>query len=282
MRFDDRHEVVVTGPWNQEMAQAVESGVADRVVLNHALGYDEPDLHFLEYLPIRELVILDRRITDLSPVYTLAPKLERLDVEVAADVPVDVSELPRLRDLAAYWSQVSATIAAGTSLRRVALDAYGADDLTPLAGLRDLSSISMKDRPKLRSLAGLGELVLLETLGVFGAARLGDVSELDGRELLTRLELEACRKVWSLDDLAGCTGLRVLNIAEIGDLPSAAPLAGLSDLVELYAYGSTKFVDGDLSPIAGLPRLEELRMQSRRHYKPSVPDLKAALAERAG
>jgi len=203
-------------------------------------------------------------------------------VEVAADVPVDVSELPRLRDLAAYWSQVSATIAAGTSLRRVALDAYGADDLTPLAGLRDLSSISLKDRPKLRSLAGLGELVLLETLGVFGAARLEDVSELDGREMLTRLELEACRKVASLDDLAGCTGLRVLNIAEIGDLPSAAPLAGLSDLVELYAYGSTKFVDGDLSPIAGLPRLEELRMQSRRHYKPSVPDLKAALAARAG
>lgn len=71
MRFDDRHEVVVTGPWTEEMVQAVESGVADRVVLNYALGYDEPDLYFLQYLPIRELVILDRRITDLAPVHTL-------------------------------------------------------------------------------------------------------------------------------------------------------------------------------------------------------------------
>lgn len=86
MRFDDRHEVVVTGPWNAEMVQAVETGVADRVVLNYALGYDEPDLYFLQYLPIRELVILDRRITDLRPVYTLAPTLERLDVEVAPGV----------------------------------------------------------------------------------------------------------------------------------------------------------------------------------------------------
>lgn len=281
MRFDDRHEVVVTGPWTQEMASAVESGVADRVVLNHALGYDEPDLHFLDYLPVRELVILDRRITDLSPVYTLAPRLERLDVEVAPGVRIDLTELPNLRDLACYWSQVSDTIGAGRSLRRVALDAYDADDLTPLAGLRDLSSISMKDRPKLRSLDGLGEFVLLDALGIFLAARLEEVSELRGRDLLTRLELQGCRKLTTLADLAGCTALRVLDVSEGGDLESAAPLGGLVELEELYAYGSTKFVDGDLSPIAALPRLTELRMQSRRHYKPSVPDIKTALAGRA-
>jgi hypothetical protein len=38
MRFDDRGEVVITGPWNQEMADAVQTGVADRVVCNYALG----------------------------------------------------------------------------------------------------------------------------------------------------------------------------------------------------------------------------------------------------
>jgi hypothetical protein len=280
MRFDDRREVVVTGPWTEEMAHAVESGVADRVVLNYALGYDERDLCFLQHLPIRELVILDRRITDLAPVYTLAPKLERLDVEVAPGVLIDLSELPNLRDLAASWSQVSATIGAGTSLRRVALDAYDAEDLTPLAGLRDLSSISMKERPKLRSLQGLSEFVLLDTLGIFLGSRLEDVSDLQGRELLTTLELEACKKLGSVTDLAGCTGLRLLNVSEGGDLESAAPLAGLVELEELYAYGSTRFVDGDLSPLARLPKLNELRMQSRRHYRPSVPDLKAALAAR--
>lgn len=282
MRFDDRHEVVVTGPWTDEMVQAVETGVADRVVLNYALGYDEPDLYFLQYLPIRELVILDRRITDLAPVYTLASKLERLDVEIAPGVAIDLSELPNLRDLGATWSQVSATIGAGRSLRRVALDAYSADDLAPLAGLRDLSSISMKERPKLRSLHGLSEFVLLDTLGIFLAARLEDVSELRGRELLTTLELEGCRKLASVEDLAGCTGLRFLNISESGDLESAAPLAGLVELEELYAYGSTRFVDGDLSPLARLPRLRELRLQSRRHYTPSLAELKDTLAGRAG
>ncbi len=280
MRFDDRHEVVVTGPWTEEMVEAVRTGVADRVVLNHALGFEERDLHFLEHLPIRELVVLDRRITDLAPVHTLAPRLELLHLTVDPDVRLDVAELPHLRDLAATWAQVEGSLAAGGQLRRVALDAYGPEDLGPLTGLRNLSSISMKERPRLRSLHGLSELVLLDTLGIFLAARLEDTSELRGRELLTRLDLQACRRLNSVEDLAGCTGLRVLNIAEGGDLGSAAPLAGLVELEELYAYGSTRFVDGDLSALARLPRLNELRLQSRRHYRPGVRDLKDALARR--
>ena len=164
----------------------------------------------------------------------------------------------------------------------MALDAFDEDDLAPLAGLTNLSAISLKDRPRLRSLAGIGELVLLTHLGIFGASRLSDVSELQGRDVLERLDLQACRGLDTLDDLAGCTGLRTLNVAEGGDLGSVAPLAGLVELEELYAYGSTRFVDGDLSPLARLPRLTELRMQSRRHYRPGVPDLKAALAGRTG
>ena len=281
MRFDDRHEVVVTGPWTQEMADAVESGVADRVVLNHALGFEEPDLRFLEHLPVRELVVLDRRISDLAPVYTLAPRLELLHLTVDAGVRVDVAELPRLHDLSATWAQVEATIGAGQQLRRVALDSYKPEDLTPLAGLKNLSEIAMKDRPKIRSLAGLGELVLLTDLGLYAASELSDVSELRDRDLLRTLYLQACPKLGTVDDLAGCTGLRKLNIAEGGDLASAAPLGGLVALEELYAYGSTRFVDGDLSPLAGLPRLVELRLQSRRHYRPKVPDLRASLAARA-
>lgn len=280
MRFDDRHEVVVTGPWTEEMAEAVRTGVADRVVLNHALGFEERDLHFLEYLPIRELVVLDRRITDLAPVYTLAPRLELLHLTVDPGVRVDVAELPLLHDLSATWAQVEGTIGAGQQLRRVALGAYQPDDLTPLSGLRNLSAIAMKDRPRLRTLTGLADLVLMTDLGIYGASRLEDVTELRGRDLLRTLYLQACPKLRSVEDLAGCTGLRKLNVAEGGDLASAAPLGGLVELEELYAYGSTKFVDGDLTPLARLPRLNELRMQSRRHYRPSVPDLKESLAGR--
>jgi hypothetical protein len=36
-------------------------------------------------------------------------------------------------------------------------------------------------------------------------------------------------------------------------------------------------VDGDLSPLARLPRLKEIRMQNRRGYKPPPADLVASL-----
>jgi hypothetical protein len=101
------------------MVRAVDSGVADRVVLDYALGYNEPDLSFLRHLPIRELVILDRRITDLTPVHTLAAKLELLHLTVDPTVRVDLTALPNLRDLQTNWTQVTETVSAHGRLRRL-------------------------------------------------------------------------------------------------------------------------------------------------------------------
>ncbi len=46
------------------------------------------------------------------------------------------------------------------------------DNLAALAPLDALTSISLKDRPKLRSLAGLGQLPDLTHAGIYGASRL--------------------------------------------------------------------------------------------------------------
>lgn len=46
---------------------------------------------------------------------------------------------------------------------------------------------------------------------------------------------------------------------------------------KFFAWGSTCIVDRDLSLLARLPRLAEIRMRDRRSYTPRVVDLKAAL-----
>ena len=51
-------------------------------------------------------------------------------------------------------------------------------------------------------------------------------------------------------------------------------MTGLTELEELYLYGSTKILDHDLTPIAGLPRLRILAMMNRRGYSPTVDELK--------
>ena len=273
----DAVEMLITGRWSRQAHEAFVSNGATRLVLNYALGFDEPTLDFMRDLPIRELVVLDRRLTSLDPIYALAPTLQSLRLTTDPGLIVDLSKLPDLIELAADWGQIDQSIAAGERLRKAFLRHYGHADLSPIARLSQLVEINLKDRPRLRGLDGLTELSQLRRLGVFLARELEDLGPLQGATMLEELELEGCRRLSRLDPLGECVGLRTLNLSECGDLESARPLRSLADLEYLYLYGSTKIVDGDLTPIASLPRLRELRMQARPHYRPAVKDIQEGL-----
>ncbi len=73
-------------------------------------------------------------------------------------------------------------------------------------------------------------------------------------------------------------GLRQLDVSEGGALESLRPIADLHLLERLYLYGSTEVTDGDLTPVLGMARMRDFRMMNRRHYAPSVNQVKAQLA----
>ncbi|MDP9904514.1 hypothetical protein [Arthrobacter bambusae] len=269
--------MVLTGPWTPEAAEAVRDGHVDRLVLNYALGFTEPSLDFLEGLPLRELVILAPQLSDLEPVHTLAPTLQALHVSTNSTLKLDLGRLPRLQELAAAWPQVVSSIDALAGLRVAFLRGYQPTDLRPLAPLTGLTDLVMKDRPKIKSLVGLSTLSSLRLLGIYLAKDLADVEDLDGRSAIEDLALESCRKIQRLDALAGCTGLRRLNLSECGDLASLAPIRALTKLEQVSMFGSTKIKDDDLEPLLALPRLRQLRMQSRRSYRPSLEEIQALL-----
>jgi len=270
-------EMVITGPWTSRNAKAVASGKVDRLVLNYALGFEEPSLDFLDGLPLREVVVLAPHIVDLQPVYSLAPTLRALHVTTSPQLRLDLERLPKLEELAAAWAQVSDSISSARGLKLAHLRSYQPTDLTPLEGLIELRTLVMKDRPKVQSLRGLRNLTALTTLGVYLAKDLADIGELEGRDDLVDLALEHCRRVTHLDVLSACTSLRSLNLSECGEIASLGPIRGLTQLERVLMYGSTKIADADLSPLAELPRLRELRMQSRRSYQPSVEEVQAQL-----
>jgi hypothetical protein len=273
----DAFELVVTGRWTAEASDAVRAGDVDRLVLNHALGFDEPSLAFLEGLPVRELVIVDPRLSDLAPVHSLGATLHSLSVTTNPDLKVDLSQLPKLRSISAHWSQVAETVASARGVEVASLRSYGAADLMPLAPLERLVHLVMKDRPRLRSLNGLGNFPDLRLLEVYVAKDLSDIDALRNRSGLQEIALEGCRKIGRIDVLRGCVGLRRLNLSDCGELASLGPIRDLGALESLLVYGSTRIADNDLSPIAGLPRLRQLRMQSRRPYRPSVEEIQAVL-----
>lgn len=275
--FRDHVEVVVTGPWTEQAAEPILSGEADRLVLNYAHGFAETDLEFLRELPLRQLVVLDRRLTSLAPLEGLSETLEFLHLTTDPKLSVDVAQFPRLVDLSADWQQVRSTVSAAVRLERLHIGRYSESDLKPLSGLGRLQRLALTDRPRLASLAGLEAFPDLRSLGGYLAGDLIDIAELGGRGLLEELELEGCRKLARIDAIAGCVRLSRLNLSECGDLASLRPLTGLAALEVVQLFGSTKVLDGDLAPLAGLPHLKELRMQSRRHYRPGVDDIQASL-----
>ena len=274
-------DLVVTGDWSPATAKALSRGKADGLILNYARGYRERNLEFLQDWPLRRIRILAGTITDLAPVYRMAATLESISVITAPRAPLNLARLPKLTHLGAEWEQVESSIEAGVGLRDLYLGSYNPRDLTPLAQSRQLRSISMKDRPYIESLAGIDAFPLLEKLGIYLARGLSDLSDLASASAprhLRELQLESDRGITRLDEIGTATNLEFLNISDLRDVESLAPLGNLKLLDTLYAYETTRVADGDLTPLMKLPSLKDLRMMNRRSYSPSVGEVKARLS----
>ncbi|WP_115790161.1 hypothetical protein [Arthrobacter silvisoli] len=277
-------DLVVTGDWSRKAEAYLIKGRATGLVLNYARGFREKDLSFVKELPVRRLDLLARTITDLSPIYSVADHLESLHVQSDPRATIELEQLPRLRALSASWEQVQGSIRFAPQLERLFLLSYSEPDFTPLAMLSSLASLVFKDYPRVRSLDGVEEMPWLAELGVYVAKNLEDISALQRSPspVLDTLQLSSCRKIAEIGAVASCPSLRFFEFSDCGEIPTAAPLAGLDRLELLYLYGTTKIADGDLGPIARLPRLVDFRIQNRRGYSPPVKEIQDAIARRVG
>jgi hypothetical protein len=280
---DGGRTLVVTGPWSPEAEQVLLRGDADALVLNYARGFvgdlERGELEFLSSrLRVRRLALLDRGIPDVRPLYRLSDTLEELSIQAAPEAELDLGQLPRVRKIAGDWGLIGPALGGLEHLREVSTWRFGEGDLTAFETHSDLERLTVKDAPRLESLDGLANHKALTHLEIRGAKRLSGISVLaETQARLEELTLEGCRAIDSLESLGGLLSLRYLGIGECGDLPSATQLWTLMALEVLSAWGSTCFIDGDLSALTRLPALREIRMRGRRHYHPAVKDIPAAI-----
>jgi hypothetical protein len=272
--------LVVTDKFTAEASSVLYSGSVAGLDLNYALGFKNTDLEFIEPWPITRIRLLARTIKSIEPIYRL-PSLASLSLGAGHDLTLDLRRTPQLATLGADWIAVCDSISECTELEDLYLGGFNEADLSLLRWNSRLRRLRMKDRPQLRTLDGLVAFPLLEALGIFGAP-LRDISAL--RDLspnrLTELELESCR-IGDVEALSSAVNLRILNLSEIGDIPSLRALAGMRALEFLWMWGSTRIIDADLSVLARLP-LRELRMQPRRTYQPSVQALQDGIEQLLG
>lgn len=274
--------LVVTASWSKQAEQVIESGGADGLDLNYAKGFKDTDLAFVRAWPLKRLTLLARTVKDIAPIYSLSSTLESLRVQSAPAATIDLGKFPLLKRVSAEWIQVRSSIGECPGLTDLFLRAYSEIDLGPLRWNSQLVRLRFKDRPRLLSLAGLEALQSIEHLGVY-LAPLRDITALSALapNQLRELHLESCR-IRDLSPAADSHGLRLLNASDCGDMESVHPLGRLSHLEVLWLFGTTRVLDEDLSPIAELPELRELRMRSRKTYRPSVEDVQALIARRVG
>jgi hypothetical protein len=271
--------LVVTGRWSSRAEDALVRGEADGLVLNYARGFCESSLEFLAAgWGVRNLDILDRKIVDLEPIGRLGDSLQELSVQADPRAELDLGALSHLRSVAGEWGLIRPTLSRVEALQSVITWRFDEAELRAFSNHFALERLTIKEAPYLASLSGVADLTKLEKLGVILARNLHDISDIAGlASSLRELKFEDCPGIDSLDDVESLVNLRVVGFSDCGDVKSLKPVRRLERLEEFYAWGSTRIVDQDLSPLPRLPQLKEIRMRDRRGYTPRVVDLIAAV-----
>lgn len=256
-RRDGRSEMFVTDePWDPAYAEWFEDGTCDGLVIGAPTRRKSGPAVDLAFLPdvagLRSLRILSG-VPDLSPV-TRCSGLVRLRLPGSATSELDLSGLRGLRELEVPWPVVARSLPLMASLDDLVLPEWKGASLSvlgPKPALRKLRLeaswnhvTDMEGAALLPALCELrlydGRLARSELLA--GAAALEDVSLLSAKT----------------DTIAFVSSLALLQRLELensSDIASLAPVADHPALREVIVSGSTRIVDGDLSPLLDNARL---------------------------
>ncbi len=215
----------------------------------------------------------------------------------AAGAPISATDMAGLAALEAFSTGISdlTGLELATGLTKLNLDSLrggyrgtfdgGVADLTPLADLQALETLSLAMSPSLTDLSPLAGLRNLKSLGltagsigrrsgvrdlkaleslpltalVINHASVSDISPLSGLSQLAHLNLNT-NQVTDLSGLSGLSQLQYLNLFS-NDVSDIAPLAGLSNLRRLQ-LGLNLVTD--ISPLSGLSLLGTLWLADNR------------------
>ncbi|HET6881834.1 MAG TPA: leucine-rich repeat protein [Pirellulales bacterium] len=166
----------------------------------------------------------------------------------------------------AYWMPGSETVFDCVNLERLLVYKYPYEDITPLSRLTKLDSLSFLNTYRLKSVRGVAALQNMEYLGFFLCPKLTDITEVAELKQMKELAFDTCKNARPFDIVGSLKRLRSLDFSNCGAIGSIAALRDTPDLEEFLFSESTNVLDGDLSPMASLPKLRCHAFRDRKHY----------------
>lgn len=94
---------------------------------------------------------------------------------------------------------------------------------------------------------------------------------------LRHFRLDLSKKFRDLPELLKLRELEVLCLNGCGDLPNLRFLAAFPNLRD-FRFVDTNVIDGDLSPLLSLPKLESIGTMDKRHYSHTTAEILATIA----
>lgn len=290
--------------WSSELEEVIlRSGVTSVWVTEGGGWYDdEHSLRFLtKFAPqIRSLVLEVKAIEDRSFVGTFV-NLEKLSLRYSVN-GIDFSQLSRLQNCVIEEVPSPGNIGTCSTLRDLTIRSVKKlEDFTALASLKQLRKLLLDSVPlrslrhieqlqalrelhlvqcrRLESLAGV-EHTYVEELWLDILPRLHSIAPLTQRHTLKKLEIGSCKQIDDLECIAEIPSLETLWIMTGREIPSLEFLRGMENLRDFRTFG-TKIVDGNLSILLELPKLEQVVIHRHmRHYSHTEEQLNGILAAR--
>lgn len=260
-----RGQALIVRSWDAESALAV-SQTELPVVFNAGRGWDGDHLEFLRGTTIHNLQIICYTELDLTPLLEVQG-LKSLTLECIPSAPIDLCAFSDLEEFTTSFYEYFSTILNSDTLRKVAL--FGRlpfPDLHPFHKMSALRCLKLSGG-NLGSLDGIDGFA--DSLRVLELAAFPRLSSLEGIELATSLEelwIEKCRRIHDLTLLANLMDLRMLDLSNMGEIDSLMPIQDLTQLEKVFFVESTNILDGNLFPLAKLPKLGATAFMERCHY----------------
>ena len=197
------------------------------------------------------LLPIPSEVTDLSPIAGLG-SLKTLSIQENQSNAQPVSKIEDYSPIASL-----------ENLEKLDLSVTNLKDLSFVSGLGNLKSLYLVGSLALPDLTALKGLSQLETLNI-SAGGLGNPAGIEGMAQLRHLELSNESTAFQMEDLSilsGMTQLEYLRLDADG-ISSFQGMEQLANLKEAYFWGSSATYL-DLAPLAGLTKLQILRLPGR-------------------
>ena len=252
----------VDGEWHSDIGKYIKKYQIKALYLNASTGWQVRDYSFLKDLQhLVELRILDAKMKNVSAIESLH-NLKYLDICYFPNEYIDFRKLSQLKTCSLGYPYDIDTLFELNTLESLSLDELKLKDYRVFEKLTNLKKLYIGNS-SISTLDVLSKMTLIEELSLINCRKISDFSQISLFKNLKYLDLRGCNKLVSIDFVSQLKNLEHLILGHSNTIKSIKPLKNCSSL---RIVALPNIIDGDLSPLENLKKLNTIFIQNRKHY----------------